>query len=157
MKIIQNQSQSEKFITFTVADYCLALPIKAVLKVLTCPVGDDHKLSKMGLIQVGRHIIRVLDLHQYLGREDVHQLPKKQAFLLITPISQAELYGILIYEPPDLIELPLEMMQPLSQSHYQSSLLDIFSHAIVVSQEKATKTIFLLDLQQVFKCCQLME
>ncbi|MFB2773370.1 chemotaxis protein CheW [Pelatocladus sp. BLCC-F211] len=147
MKIIQNQSPAEKFITFTVADYCLALPIKAVLKVVTCPVGDNHKLSKMGLIQIGRHIIRVLDLHQYLGIESVHQLPQSQSFLLITPISQAELCGILIYEPPDLIELSLEMMQPLSQSYYQSGLLKIVSHAVVVAQEKATKTIFLLDLQ----------
>ncbi|PMB53828.1 hypothetical protein CEN39_02320 [Fischerella thermalis CCMEE 5201] len=151
---MQNQSKAEKFITFTVADYCLALPIKAVLKVVTCPVKDNHKLSKMGLIQIGRHVIRVLDLHQRLGIEDAHQLTKSQSFLLITSFYQAELCGILIYEPPDLLELPLEMMQPLSQSYYQSSLLEIVSHAIVVSQEKATKTIFLLDMQQVLKYCQ---
>ncbi|MGJ5673105.1 MAG: chemotaxis protein CheW [Nostochopsis sp.] len=157
MKSIQNQSQPEKFITFTVADYHLALPSKAVLKVVTCPLGDHHKLNKIGLIEVGRHIIRVLDMHQYLGIEGIHQLPKSQSFLLITPISQAELCGILIYEPPDLIELPLEFMQPLSQSYYQSNLLEIVSHAVVVSQEKGTKSIFLLDLQQVFKCFQLIE
>ncbi|TBR60987.1 hypothetical protein B4U84_09215 [Westiellopsis prolifica IICB1] len=149
MKIIQNQSQVEKFITFTVADYWLALPIKAVLKVVTCPVGDDQKLNQMGLIQIGRHLIQVVDLHQYLSREAVNQLAKSQAFLLITPISQTELCGILTYEPPDLIELSLEMMQPLSQSYYQSGLLEIVSHAVVVAQEKGTKTIFLLDLQLV--------
>jgi purine-binding chemotaxis protein CheW len=154
MKTMQNQFQVQKFITFTVADYCLTLPIKAVLKVVTCPLQDHHKLRKMGLIQLGHHLIRVLDLHQYLDTEDVHQLPKSQSFLMITPISQTELCGILIYEPPDLLELPLEMMQPLSQSYYQSSLLEIVSHAIVVSQEKATKTIFLLDMQQVLKYCQ---
>ncbi|PLZ91996.1 MULTISPECIES: chemotaxis protein CheW [Fischerella] len=150
---MQNQSKAEKFITFTVADYCLALPIKAVLKVVNCPGEENHKLSKMGLIQIGRHVIRVLDLHQRLGIENVHQLPESQSFLIITSISQAQLCGILIYEPPDLLELPLEMMQPLSQSYYQSGLLEIVSHAIIVSQEKATKTIFLLDMQQVLKCC----
>ncbi|WP_315785051.1 chemotaxis protein CheW [Fischerella sp. JS2] len=153
MKTMQNQSKVEKIITFTVADYCLALPINAVLKVVNCPLKDNHKLSKMGLIQIGRNIIRILNLHQHLGIENVHQLLESQSFLLITSIFQGEICGILIYEPPDLLELPLEMMQPLSQSYYQSSLLEIVSHAIVVSQEKVTKTIFLLDMQQILKCC----
>jgi purine-binding chemotaxis protein CheW len=40
----------------------------------------------MGLIQIGRHIIRVLDLHRHLAREKVHQLPESQSFLMITSI-----------------------------------------------------------------------
>ncbi|WP_051470127.1 chemotaxis protein CheW [Fischerella sp. PCC 9605] len=151
MKTIHDESKLEKFIAFTVADYRLALPIKAVLKVVTCPPKTDRKLSKMGLIQVSRYMIRVLDLHQHLGLEDLRQLPD-QPFLVITPNSQGELCGIPVCEPPDLIELPLETIRQLPQSYRQSGVLEIASHAIAISQQEITTTIFLLDMPQVLKC-----
>ncbi|MCX7596118.1 MAG: chemotaxis protein CheW [Fischerella sp.] len=151
MTTIHDESKLEKFIVFTVADYRLALPIKAVLKVVTNPYAMNHKLSNIGLIQIGHHMIRVLDLHQQLSLKDWRQFPENLPFLVITPTSQGDLCGIPVCEPPDLIELPLATIRQVPQSYRQSGVLEIASHAIAISQEDITTTIFLLDIPQVLK------
>lgn len=144
---MQDESKAEKFIIFTILDYRLALPIAEVLQVVTCPPSTNHELSKMGLVQLGRHTIRVLDLHQQLGLKNPGQSP--QPFLLITHSPSRELSAIPVGEPPGLIEFPLEMMQRLPQSNHQVGVLAIATHAAVISDKEATTTIFLLDINRI--------
>ncbi|KAM3095104.1 chemotaxis protein CheW [Phormidesmis sp. 146-35] len=144
---MQDGLKAEKFIAFTVADYCLALPIAEVLQVVKYPFSTNHELSKMGLVQLGQHTIRVLDLHQQLGLENSGQLSRP--FLLITQNSSKEFNAIPVGEPPSLVEFPRERMQRLPLSNQQSGLLAIASHAAVISPEEATTTIFLLDINRI--------
>jgi purine-binding chemotaxis protein CheW len=78
MEAIQN-GLIEKLIVFTVAEYHLALPIAEVLQVVNKPTITDE-LTKTGLVQIGRHMIRLLDLHQQLAANSV-QVPKTRPFL----------------------------------------------------------------------------
>ncbi|NJK53882.1 MAG: chemotaxis protein CheW [Leptolyngbyaceae cyanobacterium SU_3_3] len=130
----------EKFIAFAVSDYRLALPIATVLQVVKCPLNPNRELSKMGLIQIGQHTIRVVDLHQQLGLEKSDQVSRP--FLLITQSSSKDLSAIPVGEPPSLIEFSLERMQQLPLSTHQPGVLAIASHAAIVSNEEATTTIF---------------
>jgi purine-binding chemotaxis protein CheW len=69
---------------------------------------------------------------------------------VITRASGGELCGIPVDEPPNLVELPLAMMQRLPMSQIQgNALLEMVSHAAVLSQENVTTTIFLLDVKRV--------
>jgi len=153
---MHDESKVGKFIVFKITDYLLALPINDVLKVVNCSSAASKGLKTMGVVQLGRHMIRVLDLHEELGgrpelppTRGLSQLPADQPFLVITRGPQGELCGIAVDEPPNLVELPLELMQILPHSAHQSSVFKMVSHAAVLSQEDVTTTIFVLDMKRV--------
>jgi purine-binding chemotaxis protein CheW len=141
----EDESTVDKFIVFKIADYLLALPIGDVLKVINCSAVADQGLKTMGVVQIGQHLIRVLNLHQQLSPGSSPQL---QRFLVITRTPQGELCGFPVDEPPNLMELPPEMLQSLPPSSNQSGVLAMVSQAAIISQGKVTTTIFLLDLKR---------
>ena len=146
-----DDSNVGKFIVFKITDYLLALPISDVLKVVNCPSVANKGLTTMGVVQLGQHMIKVLDLHlPQLGAGDLTELTGHQSFLVITRDRQGELCGILVDEPPNLLELPLEMMRSLPTSnHHSQPLFEMVSHVAVVSQGEVKTTIFLLDVQRL--------
>jgi len=164
------ESNVGKFIVFQIADYFFALPIQDVLKVLNCPSEVRGNLRSMGLVQMGRHLIRVWDWHEELAslgspqpllvNSNATELvptgifptpPVKQTFLVITRDYQRDLCGIAVDEPPNLVELPLELTQRLPESQHQSGVFEMVSHAAVLSSEALTTTIFILDVERFNK------
>ncbi|NEP11477.1 MAG: hypothetical protein F6K14_14950 [Symploca sp. SIO2C1] len=143
----QLTTKVDKFIVFKIDDYLLALPMSDVLKVVNFP--SISNLGAMGLVQLGRHTIRVLDLHEQSLTADVSPLANNPPFLVIIRNAQGELCAIAVDNTPNLIELPLEMMRTLPQSSSQSSILEMVSHAAVLSEEEVTTTIFLLDVKRL--------
>lgn len=141
-----------KFIVFKIAEYLLALPISHVLKVINCASLINKGLGLIGVVQLGNHTIQVLDLHEQLaGTQNLlptDNLLNNQLFLVITRTPQGELWGILVDEPPNLVELDSDMMRSLPHSSNQKSALKFMSHAAVITQENITTTIFLLDLER---------
>ena len=147
---MNDDAKVDKFIVFKIADYHLALPIAQVLKVINCSPKLSGELNTMGLIQLGKHMVRVLDLQQQLSLAGSAPLSSNSPFLMITRLPGGELCGIPVGEPPNLLELPLEMMHNLPPSDsYSKPGLNLMSHAAVISQGNVTITIFLLDLQRV--------
>ena len=144
-----NESTVEKFIVFKIADCFLALPMSDVLKVVNFPAVDRGGLRAMGIVQLGRHTIRLLDLHEQLNQKGLSHSPENQPFLVITRSSQGELLGISVEEPPNLMELPRESMRSLPQSDRHSDGVQLISHAAVISQKEVTTTILLVDLQRI--------
>jgi len=145
-----DDSKVGKFIVFKIADYHLALPMSDVIKVVNCSPMVSNGLQKMGVIQLGHHMIRVVDLHEQLSSGGSDHLPNDPPFLVIIRGSGGELCGIPVEKPPNLVELPLEMMRSFPKSdQYDKPALNLVSHAAVVSQENVTMTIFLLDVKQV--------
>jgi purine-binding chemotaxis protein CheW len=144
---MQNDPTIDKFIVFKIADCLLGLPMNNVLKVINSPALNNGGLSAMGLVQLGRHTIRVLDLYQQLNPKEPLPSPGNQPFLVITRSPQGELFGISVDEPPNLMELPRESLRSVPQSERQSGVRKLISHAAVISQKEATTTIFLLDLK----------
>lgn len=148
MKNNQKTTTVDKFIVFKIADYLLALPMNDVLKVVNFPLSSN--LKAMGLVQLGQHTIRILDLHRQLSSGDISSLANNPPFLLIIRNPQGELCGIGVDKTPNLMELPLEIMRSVPHSSGQSSILEIVSHAAILSQEEATTTVFLLDGSRLF-------
>jgi purine-binding chemotaxis protein CheW len=155
-----NDKEIGKFIVFKIANYRLALPINKVLKIVSFSPEANRDLSTMGLVQLGRHTIKLLDFHQDLyGKSrnftalltgDSPPESKKQQFLVIVRKSPGEFCGILVDEPPDLMEFPQEIIRTLPQSEKRGKgILSMVSHAAIISQEKLTTTIFILDVQRV--------
>jgi purine-binding chemotaxis protein CheW len=154
---MHDESKVGKFIVFKIADYLLALPIGDVLKVVNCSAATNRGLRTMGFVQLGRYMVRVLDLREQLGArqylapiDGLPSLPNDQRFLVITRGREGELCGISVDAPPNLVDLPLEMIQSLPQSdRHGKGALAIVSHAAVVTHEEVTTTIFLLDMKRV--------
>jgi purine-binding chemotaxis protein CheW len=138
----------DKFIVFKIMDSLLAMPMSDVLKVVSYPPIDNEGLRAMGLVQLGRHTLRVLDLHQQLSPNGLTQLPRNPGFLVITRSPQGEVYGIAVDEPPNLMELPSEIVQNIPQSDRQLGGLEMVSHAAILSQEDVKTTILLLDARR---------
>ncbi len=142
----------EKFIVFTIADHSLALPIAEVLRVVNCPAKTSRELEEIGMLQIDRYVIRVLDLRQQLNAEALSQQPNDPSFLVIIQNSEGELWGIPVDKPPNVMEFPLQMMRPLPSGEF--NVLKIASHVAVISHEKVTATIFLVDLKRVLNHSQ---
>ena len=147
---MHDESQIGKFIVFKIADYLLGLPISDVLKVVNFSAANSKKLTTMGLVQIGKYMIKVLDLHQQLSLDTLHHRVDNPSFMVVTHDSQGELYGISVDEPPDIVELPLETIRSLPKSTSHSKpIIEMVSHVAVLPQKEDIKTIFLLDLKQI--------
>lgn len=147
MNTMQNELKTEKFIVFTVSGYYLALPIEQVLQVVQR--STTREFDQAGLVQVGRRMIRLLNLHQSLSLLDRVHTPKPQPFLVIAQSLPGEFCAIPVEEPPTLIEFPPETMQALPQSSSHASVLQIASHAATLSQDGVAIIVFRLDIQRV--------
>lgn len=156
MKMMQNELESQNWVVFTVAGCALALPIEQVLQVVNYP-RSTRELSKMGLVQIGRHIIRCFDLHQQIAGEEPES--NDRPFLVVVRDSSGALCAIPVSEPPTIVEVSPEMMQVLPQSDSSSNVLKIASYAATIctehnsdetAQAEVTAPVFLLDLNRLF-------
>ncbi|AFZ21476.1 chemotaxis protein CheW [Allocoleopsis franciscana] len=145
---MQDELNIEKFIVFKIADYLFGLSINDVLKVITCSLTDNRNLRTMGIVQLGQYMVKVLDFHQSLGSEDLTELPGEQSFLVITRNGEGELCGILVDEPPNLMELAQESLQIIPRSNHQSGMFQLVSHGAVISAQEGTITILVLDMKR---------
>ncbi|MGB7439438.1 MAG: chemotaxis protein CheW [Coleofasciculaceae cyanobacterium] len=148
---MDNELETEKFIVLKITDYLLALPVKEVVKVVNCSFQNDQGLRKMGLVQLGRHTIRVLDLSEKLSSDDRTQVATNQPFLVVSCTSKGELWGIPVEEPPNLVEIIPENVRTLPQSENQSVLLELVSNVAIYPHEASGRTIFLLDVERIAK------
>ena len=94
---------------------------------------------------MGQHILKIIDLHQWVQPHSTSDRSNHQ-FLVVTYDIQEGLLGIPIDGGPDLMEFFPENMHPLPQTERRSSLAEIVSHVVVIPQQEATNTIFLLQL-----------
>jgi chemotaxis signal transduction protein len=145
---MHDDSELEKLIIFAIANYHLALPIDQVLRVINYPADTSESLEKIGLIQCGRHTIRVVDLYQQFQLETTRSALPLPFLMLIRGLNQ-ELCGVPVSAPPDVIEIPVEALQQLEWTSTTSPLLKSVSHTAVVKQADETLSILLLDLYRV--------
>jgi purine-binding chemotaxis protein CheW len=153
--MIQSKPEEHTFVVFAIADYHLALPIEEVLQVVRYPSIQETELSKIGLIQIGHHLIQLIPLQSSSAQiaeqnakqnaKQVEQLWKTQKFLIVIAGVEKKLYGIPVYEPPNLMKLPLSRVQCLPPGDRQIPLLDLVSHLIVRDQAESPAAIFLLN------------
>lgn len=138
-------NELNKYIVFKICGCLMALPMDNVLKVINTP-PTKRGWNAMGLIQIRNYTIRIIDLHQQLMAEEGSTLANEQSFLVITRPLSEELCGIVVDEPPNLMELDSNMIHRLPQSNRQ---LPMVSHAAIIPEGETITTIFMLDLQEL--------
>jgi chemotaxis signal transduction protein len=139
----------DKFIVFEITDYLLALPISDVLKVVNTAATVSRRLKRMGLVQIGKHIIKILDLYQQFSFSELPQSPLDESFLIVMRDFQGNLYGIEVDKPPDVMEFPPEIIRSLPASYHDQPAFAMVSNVVVLPYEDAVKTIFLLDVKRI--------
>lgn len=165
----KQDTNQPKFIAFPLANHTIALPIASVLRVLRHDASaNNDELNRMGLFQIGRHVIRVLDLHQWIeaseAQDATHRLSPSSPPSPSSPLSPSTPYLIIARSPvqepfgiwtdgiPDVIEFAADRLRSLPPSDGGTvGLLKLMSHAAIISQGKDTRTIFILDTTRALK------
>jgi chemotaxis signal transduction protein len=70
----QSDSQTDKYVTFKLADYLFALPSEKILKIVATPPPSQGGMVSMGLVQLEQYSIQMLDLAKLLNLQ-IHSLP----------------------------------------------------------------------------------
>ncbi|MEQ9235637.1 chemotaxis protein CheW [Coleofasciculus sp. E2-BRE-01] len=137
---------TQKYIVFKISDSLMSLPMDNVLKVLNTP-SNESGWNAMGLLQIGDYTIRIVDLHQQLNPNYDANSTNLQSFLVITNPIEGDLFGIIVDEPPNLIELNPDLIRKLPKYNRR---LPMVSHAAVLQENEKKTTIFMLDLYELF-------
>jgi len=143
---------------FTIAGHLLALPVTAIHRVMASPTLLNINSSGLSLVNLNGFNITVLDMHSWLstvkptGFHFFKSKPEnKGQFLIVAYSQQGMLNGILVDEPPTLIELPLSAIRAFPKNYRQATPLGIASHIAVVTRELSTLTIFLLNIDYLLE------
>jgi len=152
-----NECDSLRVIVFAIADYLFALPVGAVLKIISCPPISSTVESGIGIADLGSQTITILDLRQKLVSQpqarqvdEVSPVPTFQRFLLLTQTRTGELCGIPVDKPPSLIDIPLETVRPVPLSYRQVAKLSFASHMAVLPEGQGESiNVFLLSMNQI--------
>ncbi|MEM8610978.1 MAG: chemotaxis protein CheW [Cyanobacteria bacterium P01_H01_bin.105] len=144
-------SKVAKIITFKVADHWFALPMDTVLKIVNCPSPNRGGMVNLGLVQLGSHTIHLLDVYRTVGLSSGAEPLGQPPFLLVLRNNQKKLWGLPLEAPPDLIELPCKVFNPVSTDKHFMSKKQWISHIAVISDQTTNRTLLLLDLKGFFQ------
>ncbi|NJR37926.1 MAG: hypothetical protein HC781_02620 [Leptolyngbyaceae cyanobacterium CSU_1_4] len=148
-----NRSQeSVRVITFTIANQTLALPMNAIVKVVSCPPQMISSTESIELFHFGQRVITVLNLHKHFAQSLEVASGK---FLVITQLKQKELYAFLVDTPPDLIDLPSSTIRQLPESYRQGHVLSIASCVAVLPQTEGTTPIFIIEIERAIQALRI--
>ncbi|MCS6960672.1 MAG: chemotaxis protein CheW [Pseudanabaenaceae cyanobacterium SKYGB_i_bin29] len=129
-----------RLIVFAVADYWLALPINAVIKVIPCPSIISNNDQGLGMVNVGNTVVSVVDLHFRFTAKGL----ANPRFLILSFSQRREVFGIPTDQVPGMVEVSLEQILPLPTAYRQVDALGLCSHMAILAQEKVT--VYLLDV-----------
>ncbi|MEM6519869.1 MAG: chemotaxis protein CheW [Cyanobacteria bacterium P01_C01_bin.70] len=149
--MVEQQSKHGKFIAFELARHWIALPAAAVLRIVNCPPPNQGGTVGLGIVQLGPHTIRLLDLQPKLGLQSEAHQPEKTPFLLVIQESQQALWGIALDTPPDILELPFSRFKPVPPEKRLEPKLQWISHMAVITEQEIRRTLLFLNLKAVFQ------
>jgi chemotaxis signal transduction protein len=140
--------ESVRVITFAIANQILALPMNAIVKVVSCPPQMANSTNNMELFHFGQHAITVLNLHKHFAQSLTVASGK---FLVITQLKQKELYAFLVDTPPDLIDLPASAIRQLPESYRQGHALSIAGCVAVLPNAEGVTYIFIIEIERAIR------
>jgi purine-binding chemotaxis protein CheW len=139
-------------IVFTIANHWLALPLAAVLKIMTTKAIPLNEIGGQSLIYLDQDPITLVNLHPVLSGVLASSSTSPAnvisgQFLLITGLYGYPQWAIPVDEAPTLLELPLDSVRLLPNT-YRESIHNLACHVAVLSNRDLTPTVLLLNLQQ---------
>ncbi|MEM7793429.1 MAG: chemotaxis protein CheW [Cyanobacteria bacterium P01_C01_bin.118] len=143
-------SKQIKLITFKVAGHWFTLPMNNILRVVNCPSSERGGVLSFGVIQLGQHTVQLLDLYGVFGLGA--SPPEQPPFLLVLRNRyQKMLWGIVLADPPDLVELPVAMFKSISTDKRFTPKKQWISHVAVLSEQTISRTLLVLDIKAIFQ------
>lgn len=145
--IADTQKSLIKLLVFKIGKLTLALPILQVQKIIKHNPIHGSGLSYVNLTHLDERDIAVVDLHQKLFNVSLEQSSQTKGYFIISKNIIGEPLGILVSEPPALIDVAATQIRLIPDSYRRSDTLKIASHVTVIPQEDGTtQTVFILDL-----------
>jgi chemotaxis signal transduction protein len=140
----------EKYITFKICDYLLALPVNSVFKVTICPPQFSQTLQNSKLAQMGQRTVMLINLYSYLCTNYNQHQPSDNLgrFLIVAQGSNGEFYGILADTPPSMLSICNTSTQPVPQTFHSIGLPTWVSKIAIVEQKGEPTTILMLDINK---------
>lgn len=133
---VNTTAEESKFITFHLGGYLFALPSQDVLKIVVTPVPEQGGMVNMGLVQLGQYSIQVLELQSLLKLE--HPAGDREisdpTFLIILRAEQG-LWGIVVNQSPDLMNLSNSTLKPVPTSKRIAGALKGISHIVTYESD----------------------
>lgn len=138
---IEQPPEQLPVVVFAIADYQLALPLKAVLKITPCPPQTNQVID---LLDLEGHAIHLLDLHRQLTPKSS---PTPHQFLLLLQTPAAAQCGIPLAALPNMTTLAMSTIQRLPTTAQGTPLGQVCRYVSLQRQGgSAQRLIFLLDL-----------
>ncbi len=139
-----------KLVVFPMGSLTLALPMKAISRVINMPEVHGSGLSPVGVTTVGNLQLTIIDLHRQLFQVSAPQRTGKGGYLIILPTSAGFPIGIPTAETPLLTDVPTGDIRALPEAYRQADTLSIASHLTRITLESGeTQSVFLLDVAAV--------
>jgi purine-binding chemotaxis protein CheW len=119
---------------FRVLNYYFALPLEAIIKIITCPAITSPIRDGLGLVEWDRQTITVVDLADKLQIERTEFTANKTShrFLILTQTTSAQLCGFLIEQSPTLINIPGDSIRSVPLSYRQVADLSVIKQMAIV-------------------------
>ena len=148
LKLTSNFKQSSiKLLVFEMGNLILALPVLQVQKVVKYNPVHGSGLSYVNLTHLDNKDVAIIDLHQKLFNTSLPRLSKDEGYFIISKNITGESLGILVLEPPTLVDVATTQIRLIPDTYRRSDTLKIASHVTVITRENETsKTVFILDL-----------
>jgi len=138
-----------KAVVFQMGSLNLALPAKDVYRVLKQTPVYSSGLNNLGMVQVGDRQATVVDLHRRLFQSSITSQSSQGSHIVVVKTKEGELYGIPVAAVPVLMDIALASIQVLPQSYRHTNILEMASHYCHVSVAEQSKTVFLLNPEQL--------
>ncbi|MEO0868334.1 MAG: chemotaxis protein CheW [Cyanobacteria bacterium J06642_11] len=145
----QQTAKLDKYIIFQVASYWYVILVSEILKIVNCPSPKDGGMIDLGMVQLGPHTVRLLNLHQIFEITDV-EIPA-HPFLIVLQSPNHGLWGITLDGTPDLIELTPETLNPVSLTGELTTQSPCISHVGVLAGATGNRTLLRLDVKALIQ------
>ncbi|MBP0016483.1 MAG: chemotaxis protein CheW [Cyanobacteria bacterium SBLK] len=149
------ERKTVRVIVFSVNQYRFALPLKAVLKIVSRPPELDEGFDDVGLLEIEGETVLLLNLIWILEEWDRGDRELRTGkYLILIRNNREQLCGIEIDELPTAMDLSLDTVQEMPSSSRQSNLGRLARYVAFwqspkneeAEKEPEKRPIFLLDV-----------
>jgi len=148
--MLSNKKKEEtlKFLIFTMGNLNLAMGIDSVVRIIPLPKIYRSGDKLLGITTYEDQEVLVIDLYKQIYSQETNLT---KGFLVIFA-GKYSLYGITIAALPNVEDVPVNKLQPVSSEYRDRDTLGIASHMMQVSIKKSDpQTVFLLDSELLLK------
>ena len=146
----QKAKASQKLLIFATGSLYCGLPIIGVKRIIRQIPVHGSGLNYVGIAHIGDEDIPVIDLHKKFFKSSRSPESHSKNYLIVAQNSAEEQFGIVVFQSPILIDVPLSQIRTLPASYRQADTLDVASHVTIIEQETKSMTVFLLDCDRLF-------